>query len=78
MSDIIIHNINVSYDESHKRVRDFVRYLQEYEKKDEMKAYYEQAKRNKDSKIHISDKFDNEFTLVCGDNHNCDLRLRGM
>ena len=55
MSDIIIHNINVSYDESHERVRNFVKYLRGEERKEEMKAYYEEARRNKDNKIHLNE-----------------------
>jgi len=78
MSDLIIHNINISYDESHQRVRDFVKYLQGEERKEEMKAYYNEARRSKDGKIHLNDKIGNEFTLICGDNHNCTLRLRGF
>ena len=78
MSDIIVHNIRISYDESHERVRDFVKYLEGDEMKEEMKAYYDETQQSEDNKIHLSDKMGNEFTLICGDNHNCTLRLRGM
>jgi hypothetical protein len=79
MSDIIIHNINISYDESHERVRDFVKYLQNEERREEVKAYYDEAyHRSKDNKIHLNDKFGNEFTLECTNEHNCHLGLRGM
>ena len=78
MSDIIIHNINISYDESHDRVREFVKYLQDEKRKDEMKAYYDEAKRDSKNKIHLSDKLGNEFTLECTGEHNCHLGLRGM
>jgi hypothetical protein len=78
MSDIVIHNINVSYDESHERVRNFVEYLQGEDRKDEMKAYYEEARRSENGKLHLSDKMNNEFTLICQENHICFLRLRGM
>jgi hypothetical protein len=78
MSDIIIHNIHISYDESHGRVRDFVKYLQDEKRKEELRAYYEEAKHNKDNKIHLNDKFGNEFTLERTGEHNCLLRLRGM
>ena len=78
MSDLTIHNINVSYDESHQRVRDFVTYLKSDKRKEEMKAYYDEARHSKDEKIYLNDKIGNEFTLVCDDNHNCILRLRGM
>jgi hypothetical protein len=78
MSDIVIHHINVSYDESHDRVKDFVKYLQADERKEEMKAYYDEARRESDNKIHLNDKFGNEFTMICTEGHNCTLRLRGM
>ena len=78
MSDLVIHNINVSYDESHERVRDFVKYLQADERREEVKAYYDEAKRSADNKIHLNDKQGNEFTLICTSEHNCTLRLRGM
>ena len=78
MSDIIIHNIRISYDESHERVRNFVKYLQGENQTEELKAYYEETKRNQDNKIHLNDKFGNEFTLECNGEHICNLRLRGM
>lgn len=78
MTDTFIHNIRVSYDEEHERVRNFVTYLKKEESKDEMKAYYEEARRNKDNKIHLNDKLGNEFTLTYISNYNCELRLRGM
>jgi len=78
MTDTFIHNIRVSYDEEHERVRNFVAYLKKEESKDEMKAYYEEARRNKDNKIHLNDKLGNEFTLTYIGNYNCKLRLRGM
>lgn len=79
MSDTTIHNIHISYDESHERVKNFVDYLKDEERKDEMKSYYEEAhNHSKDNKIHLNDKFGNEFTLECGGEHSCQLRLRGM
>lgn len=78
MSDIIIHNVRVSYDESHERVRNFVKYLQSSERKEELKAYYKEAHQSVDNKIHLNDKSGNEFTLECNGEHNCTLRLRGM
>jgi len=78
MSDLIIHNINVSYDESHERVRNFVKYLQSDSRKEEMKAYYDEAKHSSEGKIHLNDKDGNEFTLVYNGGYNCTLRLRGM
>ena len=78
MTDIVFHNTHVSYDESHERVRNFVVYLKDEKRKDEMKAYYEQALKAADNKIHLNDKFGNEFTLICNSGHNCELRLRGM
>ncbi|MEI6581164.1 MAG: hypothetical protein WCO07_03275 [bacterium] len=78
MSDTVIHNINISYDESHEEVRDFVNYLKSDKRKDEVKAYYEEARHSPGNKIHLSDKFDNEFTLICEHEHVCYLRLRGM
>ena len=78
MSDIIIHHINVSYDESDERVRSFTRHLKNDKAKDEMEQYYQEALAQKDGKLHISDKDGNEFTLICSAGHNCILTLRGM
>ena len=54
MSDIIMHNIRISYDESHERVRNFVKYLQGENQTEELRAYYEEKKRNQDNKIHLT------------------------
>jgi hypothetical protein len=78
MSDTTIHNLNVSYDESHGRVRDFVEYLKSDNRKEEMRGFYEETKKSSDHKIHLNDKHGNEFTLECSSDHNCKLRLRGM
>jgi|WetSurMetagenome_2_1015567.scaffolds.fasta_scaffold1432268_1 hypothetical protein len=79
MSDAIIHNIRISYDDSHDRVREFVKYLQDDKRREEVKAYYEEAyHHSKDNKIHLNDKFGNEFTLECPGEHICHLGLRGM
>ncbi|MEI7810458.1 MAG: hypothetical protein WCI41_02795 [bacterium] len=78
MTDVVFHNIRVSYDESHERVRNFVTYLKDLKRKEEMTAYYDEARGHSDGKIHIDDGKGNEFTLVCRSGHNCELRLRGM
>lgn len=78
MTDITIHNIHISYDETHERVRNFINYLKDEKRKEEIKAYYEEAKHSKDNKIHLNDKLGNEFTMVRTGEHNCTLRLRGM
>lgn len=78
MSDLVIHNVNISYDESDERVRNFIVYLKNPDRKEEMRKYYEQARQNLEHKAYLTDKLGNEFTLVCGDGHNCTLRLRGM
>ena len=78
MTDIVFHNMRVSYDESHERVRDFVLYLKDEKRKEEMKAYFNEAKRSPDGKLHLADKDGNDFTLVCTEGYNCTLRLRGM
>ena len=70
--------MRISYDESHERVRNFVDYLKDEKRKEEIKAYYEETKHSKDNKIHLNDKFGNEFTLEKIGEHNCTLRLRGM
>ena len=77
MSDLTIHNIKISYDESDERVRNFMKYLKSEERKEEMNTYYKQALDSADGKIYISDKNNNEFTLICSNNHICNLRLRG-
>jgi hypothetical protein len=76
MSDTFIHNIRISYDESDERVRDFVGYLKDEKRKEEMKKYYGEARQN--NKIYINDSFNNEFTLTYVGNYNCSLGLRGM
>lgn len=78
MSDTIIHNIRISYDESHERVIDFVKYLKDEKRKEELKSYYNEARHSENNKIYLNDKFGNEFTLECTGEHKCDLRLRGM
>ena len=78
MSDLIVYNINISYDESHERVTNFVKYLQGDERRETMKAYFDEAKRSPENKIHLSDKDGNEFTMICNNGYNCTLRLRGM
>lgn len=78
MSDTVIHNIKISYDESSQEVRDFANYLKSERRKDEMKSYYEQARHNEDYKLYISDKAGNEFTLICDLEHICRLQLRGV
>jgi len=76
MKNIMIHEINISYDDSHERVINFIEYLKSESMKEEVKAYYEAAKNKYDQKIHINDKHDNEFTLEYKGDHNCNLRLR--
>lgn len=79
MSDTTIHNIHVSYDESHVEVKDFVNYLKSQNRKDEMKTYYDEAfYHNVDKIIYINDKLGNEFILECLSEHKCALKLRGM
>jgi glycosylphosphatidylinositol transamidase (GPIT) subunit GPI8 len=78
MSDLTIHNINISYDESDERVRNFIKYLRSESGKEETKASYQKAREDKDNKVYLSDKTGNEFTMICPSEHNCDLRLRGM
>jgi hypothetical protein len=78
MSDTVIHNIKVSYDESFQEVLDFAKYLKSEKRKDEMKSYYEEARHSPEYKIYLSDKNGNEFALICDIEHICRLGLRGM
>jgi len=78
MSDTVVHNIKISYDESDERVRKFVTYLKSASMKEAMKSYYNQSQASSDKKININDEDGNEFTLACNENHICTLRLRGM
>ncbi len=79
MSDITIHNIHISYDETDDRVRDFVKYLKGEGRREEFRAYYEKARSSgKDGQIYLSDQFSNEFSLECMGEHICRLGLRGM
>jgi hypothetical protein len=77
MSDLVIHNVNVSYDEADERVRNFVKYLKSYDRTEETRKYYEEVKSSVDKTINLSDQFDNEFTLEYLGGHNCSLKLRG-
>lgn len=76
MKNTIIHEINISYNDSHERVNNFIEHLKSESMREEMKAYYEAAKKNYEQKIHINDKYNNEFTLEYKGDHNCVLRLR--
>ena len=79
MSDAIIHNIRISYDETDDRVRNFVKYLKNEDRKEEVKSYYESARNaGSDGQIYLSDKFGNEFSLECSGEHICHLNLRGF
>lgn len=78
MSDTVVHHINISFDESDERVRNFVKYLKADERKMEMEAYFNQAKQSPESKLYINDKKGNEFTLICTSGYNCNLGLRGI
>lgn len=78
MSDIVIHNIRVSYDETDERVRDFVKYLRGEGRKEELREYHNKALQVKeDNKIYLSDRAGNEFTFKCTREHNCTLGFRG-
>ena len=78
MSDLVIHNINISYDESDERVRNFVKYLKRPEQKEETRAYYLQVKNSPEQRIYIVDHYGNEFSFVYQNEHNCLIGLRGM
>ncbi len=76
MKEISIHSLNVSYDDSHERVRNFVEYLKSGDRKEELRAYYTQAKNSANQKIHLNDRYDNEYTLEYKGDSHCYLRLR--
>lgn len=76
MTDTTIHEIKVSYDDAHERVRNFIEHLKSEAMREEMKAYYDEAKNNENYKIHISDKYGNEFTMEYLGDYHCRLRLR--
>lgn len=78
MSDLVIHNVNISYDESDERVRNFIGYLKSPDRTEEMRNYYREVKSSVDNQIYLSDQFGNEFTLEYLGGHNCRLGLRGM
>ena len=78
MSDTVINHINVSYDESDERVRNFVKYLKNENRKEEIRNNYQKARQNPEGKLYLSDEAGNEFTLVCTEMYNCTLGLRGM
>ncbi len=79
MTEKIIHNIRISYDETDERVIDFVKYLKAEERKEELKSYYEKAhNQGENGLVYLNDKFGNEFSFECTGNHICSLKLRGM
>ncbi|MFA6324766.1 MAG: hypothetical protein WCX46_00880 [Candidatus Paceibacterota bacterium] len=78
MSDIVVHHINISYNESDERVRNFVKYLKNEERKDEMSEYFNKVKNSPDGKIYLKDIDGNEFSLFYNGGYNCALNLRGM
>lgn len=78
MSDTVVHNLRVSFDETDERVRDFVKYLKSEKGKEEMIKYYTQASSSSDKKTYINDLEGNEFTLIHNGGYNCLLVLRGM
>ncbi len=78
MLNIVIHEINISYDDSHERIKNFIEYLKLESMREEIKAYYEAVKIDYEKKIHINDKYGNEFTLEYKGNHKCNLRLRNI
>ena len=79
MTDTVIHNTRVSYDEDDERVRAFVKHLKNIEMKEEFRNSYEKARHgSEDKRVYLSDSLGNEFTLECEGEHICNLRLRGM
>jgi len=78
MTDTTIHNIRVSYDESDERVRNFIHYLKNESRKEELLADYEKTQQAPENQIYLEDSLGNEFTFFCGKSHNCSLKLRGM
>lgn len=77
MTDITIHSIRVSYEETDERVRKFVSYLKNEKRKNEMLGYYGSAKEIYPEEKYIV-AFGDEYSLVCDNNHKCVLKLRGM
>lgn len=78
MTDATIHSIQVSYEEEHEGVKDFLEYLERGKMKEEFKSYCKEAYNSPDFKIHLEDKYGREFTLVCQREHHCILKRRGM
>jgi len=78
MINTIIHERNISYDETHERVRNFIEHLKEYENAEEFKGFCHEARDSEDGKVHLNDSEDNQFTLeYTGDDHFI-LRLRNL
>lgn len=76
MTDTVIHSIRVSYDQTDDRVRKLVSYLKGDDKKNEMMAYYNNAKEIHPDKKYIT-LFGDDFSLTCDSSHKCILKLRG-
>lgn len=75
MTDVTIHSIRLSYDETDERVRSFVNFLKN--RKEEFISYHNLAKSIFPEEKYIVRGGD-EFSLVCDRNHKCILKLRGM
>lgn len=78
MSDTVVHNIKLSYDESDDRVRAYVSYLRGASAAENLKKYHDEALKSTEHKIYLSDENGNEFTFTCDQVHICHLRTRGM
>jgi len=78
MKNTTIHNIDLSYDDTHERVANFAEHFKSESRKDEFKAYCKLAKENDDYKMHLSDRDGNEFTLEYKGDGQYNLRLRDL
>jgi hypothetical protein len=76
MTDTTIHHVNVAYDETDSRVREFVTYLKNEKRAKEMAGYYGSSKEASPREKYIL-AFGHEFSFSCDDRHICTLKLRG-
>ena len=63
MTETLVHNINVSYDDSNFTTNHFVAYLKSDSMRNAVHPFFDAARKSFDYKISFKDKQGNEFYL---------------
>lgn len=77
MTDVILHSIRISYDETNEYVREFVDYLKKFKSKKDILAYYHNSINMPKGEIYKINRAGQDFIFICSNNHSCILKLRG-